>query len=311
VFSHIPKTAGTSLRYVLRQTIQPDVFVGSVDDALFGGYFDPDDVRGTIRGLLCLGVDELPADATLVAAHIAPSRTMARYPGADHITFLRAPQVRFMSQWLHTRTLSDYELRQWGRSAEMFRATRAPLREYLRNRMVAPNVDNTITRYLLWPHPLVPQTDFIDAAYDEEVFGAALERLSSFAHVDVVENSDFVARLGSWLGRELPSAHLNERSSALLRRRPDLSAELDEATTELLRQRMRLDDRLWSHVVRTVLPDADPAALLASTVDGAMERYRTMLAEPAPKLPVAQVAVENLYRIGAGLNPRRRARSAR
>jgi hypothetical protein len=311
VFSHIPKTAGTSLRYVLRQTLEPEVFVGRVDDALFGGYFNPDDLRGTIRGTLCLGLDELPADATLVAAHIAPSTTMARYPGADHITFLRAPQVRFMSQWLHTRTLSDYELRQWGRSGEMFRATRAPLREYLRNRMVAPNVDNTITRFLLWPHPLVPQTDFIDAAHDDEVLGAALERLSSFAHVDVVENADFVDGLGAWLGRELPSARLNERSSALLRRRPDLSVELDADTTELLRHRMRLDDQVWSHVVRRVLPDADPADLLASTVDGATERYRTMLAEPAPKLPVAQVAVENLYRIGAGLNPRRRARSGR
>jgi hypothetical protein len=311
VFSHIPKTAGTSLRYVLRQELQPEVFVGSIDDSLYGGYFHPDDLRGPVRALHCLGPDDLPADATLVAAHIAPSTTMARYPGADHITFLRAPQVRFMSQWLHTRTVSDFQVRQWGRSAEMFRATRAPLRDYLRNRMAAPNVDNTITRYLTWPHPLVPQRDFIDAAHDDEVVDAALERLSSFAHVDVVENADFVAGLGAWLGRELPSARLNERSSALLRRRPDLSSELDADTTELLRHRMRLDDRLWSHVVRTTLPDADPAALLASTIDGAMQRYRTMLAEPAPKLPVAQVAVENLYRIGAGLNPRRRARSAR
>jgi hypothetical protein len=311
VFSHIPKTAGTSLRYALRQALEPEVFVGSVDAALFGSDFDPDDLRGTVREMLCLSADELPADATLVAAHIAPSTTMRRYPGADHITFLRAPQVRFMSQWLHTRTLSDYELRQWGRSAEMFRATRAPLREYLRNRRVAPNVDNTITRYLLWPHPLVPQTDFIDVAQDDEVLGAALERLASFAHVDVVENPDFVASLGSWLGRELASARLNERSSAMLRRRPDLSSELDAETSDLLRHRMRLDDRLWSHVVRATLPDADPAALLASTVEGAMERYRTMLAEPARKRPAAQVAVENLYRVSTALTARRRDRSVR
>jgi hypothetical protein len=311
VFSHIPKTAGTSLRFALRQALEPDVVVGSIDVSLYGGYFDPADLRGAVRAMACLGPGDLPADATLVAAHIAPSTTMARYPGADHITFLRAPQVRFMSQWLHTRTVSDYELRQWGRSAEMFRATRAPLREYLRNRMVAPNVDNTITRYLLWPHPLVPQTDFIDAAHDDEVYGAALERLSSFAHVDVVENANFMAGLGAWLGRDLPSARLNERSSALVRRRPDLTAELDADTSELLRHRMRLDDRLWSHVAGITLPDADPAALLASTIDGAMERYRTMLAEPAPKQPVAHVVVDGLYRIGAGLKPRRRVRSAR
>src|SRR3954468_19338379 len=80
VFSHIPKTAGTSLRYVLRQVLQPEVFVDGVDDALFGGYFNPADLRGTIRGTLRLGTHGLPADATLVAAHIAPGTTMARYP---------------------------------------------------------------------------------------------------------------------------------------------------------------------------------------------------------------------------------------
>jgi hypothetical protein len=311
VFSHIPKTAGTSLRYVLRQVLQPAVFVDGVDDALFGAYFNSADLRGTIRSTLRLGADSLPADATLVAAHIAPSTTMARYPGADHITFLRAPTVRLLSQWLHTRTLSDYDLRQWGASREMFRATRSPLREYLRHRMTAPNVDNTITRYLVWPHPLVPQADFVDPAHDDEVFGAALDRLTAFAHVDVVENSAFLANLGSWLGRELPSTRLNERSAGLLRRRPDLAAELDDDTTELLRHRMRLDDRLWTHVVRRTLPDTDPAGLLTGTIDGAIERYKAMLAEPAPRLSAARVAVEGLYRIGTGLNPRRRARAGR
>lgn len=305
VFSHIPKTAGTSLRYVLRQVLEPDVFVDGVDNALFGGYFDAADLRGTIRGTLRIGADELPADATLVAAHIAPGTTMARYPGAEHITFLRAPQVRMLSQWLHTRSLSDYDLRQWGRSAEMFRATRAPLREYLRNPMAAPNVDNTITRYLVWPHPLAPQTDFIDPANDDEVFGAALERLTAFAHVDVVENRSFIEDLGAWLGRELPSARLNDRAAMGLRRRPDLDAELDDDTTQLLRHRMRLDDRLWTHVAQRVLPDTDPAQLLSRTVDGAIERYKTMLAAPAPKLPAAQRAVEGVYRIGAGLTRRR------
>ena len=234
VFSHIPKTAGTSLRYALRQTLEPEVFVGSVDNALFGGYFNADDLRGTIRGTLCLRIDELPADATLVAAHIAPSTTMARYPGADHITFLRAPQVRFMSQWLHTRTLSDYELRQWGRSAEMFTATRAPLREYLRNTMVAPNVDNTITRFLLGAPARAA-----DGLHRRRARRGGVRRRARTRFVlrarGLVENAAFVDGLGAWLGRDLPSARLNERSSALLRRRPDLSAKLDPDTTELLR----------------------------------------------------------------------------
>jgi hypothetical protein len=99
---------------------------------------------------------------------------------------------------------------------------------------------------------------------------------------------------------------LNERSGGLLRRRPDLAAELDDDTTQLLRHRMRLDDRLWTHIARRTLPDTDPAALLTRTIDGAIERYKTMLAEPAPRLPAARLAVEGLYRLGTGLRPRRR-----
>ena len=74
---------------------------------------------------------------------------------------------------------------------------------------------------------------------------------------------------------------------------------------------MRLDDRLWTHVVRKVLPDADPAQLLAGTTEDAIERYKVMLAEPAQPLPVAQRAVEGVYRINAVLGRRRRARPGR
>ena len=305
VFSHIPKTAGTSLRSVLQQSLQPAVFVQGVDTALLGGYDNLDAISPVMRAAFYVEPSDLPADATLVAGHIGPGTTMARYPGADHITFLRTPQLRAISQWLHGRSVSEFDLRHWGPASEAFRVARLSLRDYLQHSMIAPNIDNTITRFLAWPHPLLARTAFIDEAHDDEVLGAALARLAEFAHVDVVENPAFIAGLGSWLGRELPETRLNERTTVPRRMRPDLAAELSGGTRALLDHRTRLDRAVWEHVVRRVLPDEQPTALLEGAVQQAIERYAAML--DAPREPLtARRAVERAYEVGLRLDPRRR-----
>ena len=305
VFSHIPKTAGTSLRAALQQTLQPAVFVQGVDTTLLGGYDDLDSISPVMRAAFYVEPSDLPADATLVAGHIGPGTTMARYPGADHITFLRAPQLRAISQWLHGRSLSEFDLRHWGPAAEAFRVARLPLRGYLQHSMIAPNIDNTIARFLAAPHPLLKRTGFIDEADDAEVLGAALERLGGFAHADVVENPAFIAGLGAWLGRELPETRLNERTTVPVRMRPDLAVELGDGTRALLDHRTRLDRAVWEHVVRRVLPDADPTALLEGAMRQAIERYAAMLTAPREPL-TARRAVERIYAVGVRLDPRRR-----
>src|SRR3954453_12018047 len=92
VFGHIPKTAGTSLTAALQRALMPEAFVRSVDFALIGGDDDVSTVSPAVRATLVLSPQELPTNVTLVAGHLSPATTMARYPHADHITILRAPQ---------------------------------------------------------------------------------------------------------------------------------------------------------------------------------------------------------------------------
>src|SRR5689334_8175479 len=105
VFSHIPKTAGTSLTAALYAALKPEVFVHGMDTSLSGGFEEFDELHQAARELMYLSPEELPADASLVAGHIGPHTTMSRYPGADHITFLRNPSSRLLSQWMHLRAL--------------------------------------------------------------------------------------------------------------------------------------------------------------------------------------------------------------
>jgi hypothetical protein len=305
VFSHVPKTAGTSLRLALEQSLQPEVFVQGVDCSLLAGYDNVDAISPAARASFYLTPEELPADATLVAGHIGPSTTMARYPGADHITFLRVPQVRIISQWLHGRSLIEFDLRHWGPAAEAFRVAWRPLGEFLEHSMLAPNIDNTITRFLTWPHPLLSRTEFIDPRDDDELFAAALARLGTFGHVNIAENPNAMADLGVWLGRDLPQIRANERTTVPRRRRPDLAAELDARTRALLDHRSRIDVRVWSHVARQVLPDADPAVLLERALLQSIERYTEMLKRPADPLTLRH-AVKIAYGFGVRLDPRRR-----
>lgn len=281
VFSHIPKSAGTSLGAALEQVLQPTVSVsGGIDTALFGGYDDLENISPIFRAGIYLAPEDLPADAELVTAHVAPGTTTARFPGADHISVLRVPQVRFLSQWLHSRSLSDFTLRRWGPSGDAFRAGRLPIRDYLRHAKVAPSVDNTITRFLAWPHPALSRTEFIRESDDDALYGVAVERLDSFAHVNLVENPRFLADISAWLGADLPQVQLNERTSVLPKYRTDLATELDPETRALLDHRHRIDARLWKHVAERVLPDTDPDVVLAKSFDKAVKRYNDVLHAP-------------------------------
>jgi hypothetical protein len=305
VFSHIPKTAGTSLRVALEQALQPAVFVQGVDTSLLAGYDDLDAISPVERAALYLRPEELAADATLVAGHIGPATTMSRYPGADHITVLRAPKVRILSQWLHGRALTEFNLRHWGPNAEAFRIAWRPLREYLDHAMLAPNIDNTITRFLAWPHPALARTEFIAESDDDAVFTAAMQRLDTFGYVNLVENPAFQEQLGAWLGRTLPATRANERTAVPKRKRPDMTAELDEPTRELLSYRTRLDTKVWSAIAARVLPDADPAEVLDGALSKTVDRYQAMLAQPAEPITVRS-AVGYAYELATKLRPRRR-----
>lgn len=272
VFSHIPKTAGTSLTAALYAALQPTSYVQGMDTALAGGFDEFGDLSQVARDMVYLTPEELPEDATLVAGHFGPYTTMTRYPDADHITFLRNPRSRILSQWMHSRAVTEFDIRHFGSGAEAFRVAWKPLADYLQEPVVAANTDNTIARFLAWPHARLPADGFIDPAHDDEIAEAAIARLDAMAHVDLVENPAFVAGVGQWLGTPLTETRLNERSYVPRRMRPDFTAEL-AASEALLAHRTRIDERLWRHVARRVLPDQDLDVVLAASLQRAVERY--------------------------------------
>jgi hypothetical protein len=61
-------------------------------------------------------------------------------------------------------------------------------------------------------------------------------------------------------------------------------------------------------VAAKVLPGTDPAVRLQETVDGTVERYAAMLAEPH-HVPLRRRAVEQAYAVAVRLDPRRSRRT--
>jgi hypothetical protein len=301
VFCHIPKSAGSSLTAALIDALQPARPVLGIDLTLLGGY-ELEGLSEVVRSGIIEGPEDLPDDATLVAGHISPGTTLPRFPDADHITTLRNPRNRVTSQWIHGRALSEFDLRHWGSVGNALRLGRLPLAEYLQQEIIAPNVDNTVTRFLTWPHPLLQRSAFIEERHDDELLTAAKARLELFAHVGVIENPSFMAELGAWLGRELPDVRANERSSIPRKRRPDLDAELSPGTVDLLDHRTRLDQQIWAEVVRHSL-DEEPQNVLESSWERSIARYASIMANPGESRPVRQ-AVVALYELKARIGSR-------
>jgi hypothetical protein len=271
VFCHIPKSAGTSLTAALVEVLQPERLVVGVDLTLLGGY-ELDGLGAIVRAGIIASPDDLPADATLVAGHISPGTTMTRFPDADHVTTLRNPRNRVASQWIHSRAMTEWDLRHWGTVGTAFRLGWLPFADYLRQEVIAPNVDNTITRFLAWPHALLKRDAFIEERHDDELLAVAMDRLEQFDHVGVVENPAFLAELGAWLGRDLRDTRQNERAFIPPRRRPDLDEEMSPSTVDLLDHRTRIDRQLWFHVAGKALGD-DPDDLLRSSWEKSIARY--------------------------------------
>jgi hypothetical protein len=198
--------------------------------------------------------------------------------------------------------LSEFDLRHWGSVGTAFRLARLPFAEYLQQEIIAPNVDNTVTRFLAWPHPLLQRSAFIEERHDEELLAVARGRLEQFAHLGVVENPQFLSELGAWLGHDLPDVRQNERSFIPRKRRPDLDAEMSPSTVDLLDHRTRIDQQLWADVAGDSL-DADPRDVLQSSWEKSIDRYAQASDVRGKSRPVRQTVVA-LYELKARIGSR-------
>ena len=207
----------------------------------------------------------------MVAGHLSPGTTS------------RATRARITSRPCGTKTPGHlavdrqsvaFRLRSpaLGEFAEAFRVGRRPLGEYLHQEMIAPNIDNTITRFLVWPHPLLHQTRFIEPRHDEELFAMAVDRLDSFAHVGMTEDASFMSNLGGWLGRELHETRLNERTAIPRSRRRTCPWSFHLTPLSSWRFVRGSISGCGPMAPRKTL-DADPTRVLSASWEKAMSRY--------------------------------------
>lgn len=287
-FLHIPKTAGIALRKALEAALRPrwpgrTVFGAHFSDRSHFGGFQRFETLDCDRLDTQLSLDPAPLDPApaLLAGHASYATLTTLCPSAQLLTLLREPRSRLLSLWLYWRTRTDEQLRPWGEWGQVVRYARRPLAEFLSCRSVACQTDNLTVRMLLWPHPRIPDADFIRPQEDSRLVEEAAERLRSFAFVDLVENPAWPAHLSRWVGQPVSPTRVNETPAAPASVRSPLSDELTPQALALLDARSRLDLALWQTGVGRWVPDAEPDTLGRHTLMRQVARAARLLEDPA------------------------------
>lgn len=278
VFTHIPKTAGTSLVAALVASL--DAHPTHVyDRSPFGTFADWASVDISRRSMVVGLEGRVPPQppGTLVNSHAAFSTTRSAYPGAEHIIVFREGRSRLLSVWLYHRSMVDTELDMWGGLGSIWRSARGSLRDYLGVDALAPALDNATVRQLLWPHPAIPADRAIDPGDDEELLELAREQLRRFSFRAVVEDPGWVRSLGKWLGAVtvMPRLNVTPVTEANL---GDRSAHLRAAADMRLEMFSRLDNVLWMEAATAALGREGAAAAFHVTRQRSLRRYAAVLA---------------------------------
>ncbi len=280
VFMHVPKTAGTALTAALSTSLMPHRFVSGFDRVFFGDFDAFDTIDPKLRRSIYLEWESLPKNGDFVSGHISLSTLRKAYPVAQYFTVFREPVSRLLSFWLYWRSQTENQLRVWGDWAECVKRNRGPLNEFLTSPEIASPTDNVYVRMLLWPHPLIPDNDFIDARHDKILVRLALEKLKGFAFCDVVENPSLQTNIEEWLQRPFSLDFINETTSGSATGGKSLDEELTPEVYRLLEERTRLDLQVWSATAEHV-GIVDPVSLRDPTLRRNIERHQRAMTTQA------------------------------
>jgi hypothetical protein len=288
---HIPKACGTAVRLGLLEALAPRRELLVHDRVMFGSFNGFESFEAETRRSICLNPASLDPNADFVTGHISFSTLAARYPDAQFLTALREPFSRIISHWLFWQNFSGERLSAYGEYASSLLQSRAPLADFLSCRDVASQTDNVHLRMLLWPHRLVPEGDFIDRRFDNQLLQEAGARLQKFAFVDVVENPRFSAGLEHWLGRPFHYQWANETPPSPSTDKSPFHVLLNSELFDLLETRSRLDLKLWLLIARKSVKGIDPTTLRARTLMLNVGRHARWVATDGEKTPEKYEAI--------------------
>jgi hypothetical protein len=276
-FMHVPKTSGNALITGFLNALAPRHPMFGLDRSHFGVFQSFETMSAEIRSTIHLDLDAMPSQADFIAGHFAFSTLSAKLDGAQLIAFLREPYSRLLSHWLFLRSLSDDQLSVWGDWGKLGRrASGCTLANFLTCRPLACNVDNIAVRMLLWPHPLIPTDNFIDAR-DDVLMSTATARLQHFAYTDIIENPAFQSNLQTWLGRGFSYPKVNETIGIPPERSTLLHQELTTDALALVESHTRLDIQLWMALAEQRVPAYAVQTLLRDTMMRNTARYALLM----------------------------------
>jgi hypothetical protein len=280
VFTHVPKSAGTSILHALERALEADGN-GGFDSRLTGAFTDWSEAAPGLTAAM-VGIEggkTLPPNARLVAGHYSTATSRAAYPAGAHAIILREGRSRVLSLWSFWRGLSPEAFSAWGVWGGAIRASASgSLADFLRSPQVVHGIDNQSVRVLLADHPLVPPSQPIPRAHDVRLLRDAIKVLESYEFADVIENPSWVSNFSRWLGRPLDIARDNETPTLPDDLRLALDRELTDDVLDELDRLNRLDNQLWRHLARRTMPSADPDVVMDRAFIRTVAKHALLLA---------------------------------
>jgi len=273
-FMHVPKTSGVAITEGLKNSGLFATQHYGFDRVILGGFDRFDTFAPEFRAVL----EATPAsDVALVAGHYSFDTLKRAHPSAQFVTFLREPVARLISHWVYWRRMEEVDLAWLGDFKSRPKLAWEPLRRIVSDPRVACQFDNVATRMLLWPDRLIPGDGFIAPADDDEVAAKALNVLSRFDYVDVVESPNMRDDFAHWLGLHFEHGRLNETGVMPPERRTWLADELSADVCALIEARSRLDRRLWNEVCKSRNPCGDPAVIGMASMASTIAKHSALL----------------------------------
>lgn len=287
-FVHIPKAAGTSITQQLDLFLRPRKLIYGLDRSQFGSFTAFETMPAEMRAGIFDSADTIPEQADIIAGHLSPKTIRVRYPMARLITIMRAPSARLVSHWFYWRGYTDDVLAKYGTWGNLIATARSDFADFLCVRQIACVTDNVILRMLLWPHPLIPDDNFIDPEHDDMLIAEARLMLDQFCHTDIIEAPDAEKRLNIWLTKNYGRSFWAEFQNFVRRGEPimknssnipvvkmsiPLSIQLKNFAGQLMRDRVRLDDMLWNDISKRYFTDQEAKIIYAKSLAGAIARY--------------------------------------
>jgi hypothetical protein len=319
-FLHLPKCAGSAMTSALEAALPPGSlapwrfdrrFVEEQTRAGLGGARDafvaddPDLLRPEARALVLGSPDQEMAlrDYRAIAGHFSLDTLLSVAPASAVCTVLREPRARLLSVYTFWRTLRSED----ESPSVVYRTAanaRRPLAEFLANRELASATDNQVCRMLLAGDPRLPATAFATKSDTEGIAADAIERLTDFGFVGILELGESAWRgVGEHFGVSLQRHVMNvtgDLGSAASG--SDVGQVFTDDVPDLLQERTAADAILYDYALEHagVASREERARLKERAFAAQLVRLGDLCGSSAAKAAQYDIVAANLRRLETG-----------